>query len=532
MHREHGTTSPWMAALPAAAGALDGDGAADVIVVGAGIAGMSIAYELATLGQRVMVLEAATVGGGETGRTTAHLTTALDGRYYKLERLVGQEGAALCAASHACAISRIESICGCESIACDFQRVDGFLVVPPEDGVRAMELLETERLAAQRVGVASELVRRAPFASFDSGPCLRFPGQAQFHVGKYLSGLVSAILERGGRIHTGTRVVHVHDGEAPSVTTDRGYAVSARAVVVATNSPVNDRVVMHTKQTPYRSYVIGVRALRGILPPALIWDGFWDDHSKPYHYVRLRMDPTQEEELLVVGGEDHVTGRDDDADGRYAALEAWTRERFPNALDVAYRWSGQIMEPHDEVAFIGRNPGSKHVYVVTGDSGNGMTHGAIAGMLIPCLLRGEDHPWKHVYSPSRLPQHAVGHAVVENAHVVAQYRDWVAPRDHTPLERLAPGAGTVVRDRLGRLRAVYKDLNSVLHWTSAVCPHLQGIVRWNAGECSWDCPCHGSRFDCRGNVLHGPANEPLAPVQEDGPHGMAAPSDGAAVTGG
>ncbi len=518
---EHGTISPWLSGMPRAAGPLERDDSADVVVVGAGIAGMSVAYECALQGASVLVLDDGPIGGGETARTTAHLTTALDGRYYKLEQLAGKDGAAVCARSHAEAIARIEAICASEAISCDFQRLDGFLVVPPEEGARAMELLERELEAAGRVGVLCEIVRRAPFAALDSGHCLRFPGQGQFHPSKYLSGLSRAILNRKGRIHTGTHVAHVDDAERPMVRTDSGYSVSAGAVVVATNTPVNDRLVVHTKQAPFRSYVIALRVARGILPTALIWDGYWDSHAIPYHYVRLRSDPMEADELLIVGGEDHVTGREDDGSARWAALEEWARARYPNALDVAYQWSGQIMEPHDEVAYIGRNPGNTHVYTVTGDSGNGMTHGVIAGLMLPALIRGEQHPWLDVYSPSRLPQHAIGHAVVETAHMIAQYRDWVVPRDHSEVERLVPGSGTVIRDRFGRPRAVYKDVNGATNWLSAVCPHLQGIVRWNSCEKSWDCPCHGSRFDCRGRVLNGPANVPLLPVREDGPTSVA-----------
>lgn len=510
--------------LPAAPGPLVNDITVDVVVVGAGIAGMSVAYELVSQGVEVIVLDDGPVGGGETSRTTAHLVTALDGRYYQLEKLVGRDGAQVCAATHASAVARIGAICADEGIACDFLRVDGFLVVPPEDRDHADELIERERAAAGRAGVGVEVVRRAPFPALDSGPCLRFPNQAQFHPAKYLAGLTRAITRLGGRIHTGTHVKTVHDGDRPSVVTDRGHTVSASAVVVATNTPVNDRLTMHTKQTAYRSYVIGVRTLRGVLTPALIWDGFWDDMTRPYHYTRPRLDAAEPDELLIVGGEDHATGRDEgDPEARYRALEAWTRERFPGALDVAYRWSGQIMEPHDEAAFIGRNPGDKNVYVVTGDSGNGMTHAVIAGLMLPALIRGAVHPWEHTYSPSRLPRHALGRAATKTAHMAAQYRDWIALPEHVAVEQLAPGAGTVVRDNLGRPRAVYRGATGDLHWMSAVCPHLQGVVRWNAGEHCWDCPCHGSSFRCTGEVTHGPANENLKRIEPVQPTERVAP---------
>ena len=376
------TDSLWMATVPPRVlPPLAEDLRADVAVIGAGIAGITTAYLLALEGRRVVVLEDGAVGGGETGRTTAHLSNALDDRYHVLERLHGQEGARLAAASHAAAIDRIESIVGAEKIDCDFRRLDGYLFVPPGE---SLDILDAEFEAARRAGLRDvRMVPRAPVASFHSGPCLLFPRQAQFHPLAYLSALVGAIQRRGGRIFGDTHVTGVEAGPPAVVSTEDGHTVTADFVVCATNTPIIDWLVIHSKQAPYRTFAIGARVPPDTVPAALYWDT-----ADPYHYVRLQGD------MLIVGGEDHKTGQEDDAYERFAYLEAWTRERFPIG-EVEYKWSGQVMEPVDGLGYIGRNPGDKrHILVATGDSGHGMTHGTIAGILLTDLIHGRPNPWE------------------------------------------------------------------------------------------------------------------------------------------
>jgi Rieske Fe-S protein len=217
-------------------------------------------------------------------------------------------------------------------------------------------------------------------------------------------------------------------------------------------------------------------------------------------------------ELLVVGGEDHKTGQADDAGRRYARLEAWARERFPVIDDIAFRWSGQVMESIDGLAFIGRDGGSEQVYVVTGDSGMGMTHGTIAGMLLADLILGRENRWASLYDPTRTRLGAAAEFLKENVNVALQYADWVAGADGS-LDAIPCGSGAVVRRGIARV-AVYRDDGGTVHQLSATCPHLGCSVRWNSSEKTWDCPCHGSRFNARGHVLNGPANRDLAPHGE------------------
>jgi glycine/D-amino acid oxidase-like deaminating enzyme/nitrite reductase/ring-hydroxylating ferredoxin subunit len=510
-HPLDSTRSPWQADVNQNLNPLTSDAKCDVVVVGAGIAGMSIAYELATRGRSVIVLDDGPIGGGETSRTTAHLVNALDSRYKMIEKMHGEEAARLAAQSHTTAVDRIEAITKVENIDCDLTRVDGYLFVPPDKQDKAEQYINDEQEACSRAGVICQRLAKAPGMAIDTGPCLRFPNQAQFHPMKYLSALARAIKAQGGRIHTGSHVREFHGGKDAHVITSDGRTVSADAIVVATNTPVNDLVTMHTKQVAYRSYVVGMVVPKGAMSPALYWDGYWEDRDTHYHYVRLRLDPQSDRELLIVGGEDHRVGDPPADHDQFKALEAWTRERFPMVQETAYRWSGQIMEPFDEFAFIGRNPGrDDNVLIVTGDSGNGMTHGVIASLMFPALIAGESHIWEKIYSPSRLPRHALSEAVLENLKTVGEYRDWVTPHEKSAPKPLVAerGRGEIIRED-GKLVAVYTSPDGKQTRCSAVCTHLKAVVRWNEKEQSWDCPAHGSRFDHDGKVVNGPANKDL-----------------------
>jgi len=503
------TVSVWAATADTPAESpLSKDTSANVCIVGAGIAGLTTAYLLAREGKDVIVLDDGPIGGGMTARTTAHLTNALDDRFYELERLFGREGSRLAAQSHSAAIDRVEAIVRQENIDCEFERLDGYLFIPPNG---RLKVLEDELPAVHRAGLtAIRRMERAPLESFDTGPCLHFPRQAQFHPLKYLTGLARAIERDGGQIFTSTHADEIEGGPGAHVTTSSGYTITADALVVATNTPVNDLVAIHTKQAPYTTYVIGARVPRGSVPTMLLWDApadLWD----PYHY--LRIERADNHDVLIVGGEDHKTGQQHDGSQRWGKLEQWTRNRFPMAEGIEFRWSGQVMEPVDGLAFIGRNPAdADNVYIATGDSGMGMTHGTIAGILLTDLIMERANPWTELYNPSRKTLVAAKDFARENVNVAAQYTDLITPGDVKSLDEIAKGQGAVLRSGLTKV-AFYRDEAGTLHSISAVCVHLGCIVTWNSAEKTWDCPCHGSRYDALGGVINGPANRDLPPEE-------------------
>ncbi|RAK00282.1 glycine/D-amino acid oxidase-like deaminating enzyme [Larkinella arboricola] len=489
---------------------LNEDRTADVVVVGAGISGLSVAYNLAKAGKKVIVLEDGFVGSGETGRTTAHLSNALDDSYTEIEHYHGEEGARIAAESHTEAINFIERTVQEEGIDCDFERLNGYLFLHPTD---QPETLNQEFAASHRAGIDTHRLAQVPGFAKDEGQCLQFPNQAQFHPMKYLKGLTDAFVRLGGEIFTETRVTEVRED---GVKTDQ-YTVTAADVVVATNTPINDLFTMHTKQWPYRTYVVGVKIPKGSVPTALWWDtGDQESEwvSQPYTYVRLqRLDA--ESDLVICGGHDHKTGQADEEDvpetDRYPLLIDWIREHFPMATEVVYRWSGQVMEPLDAMAFIGKNPGNDHIYIVTGDSGNGMTHGTIAGLLIPDLILGRENPWAKLYDPSRISLKVTGDYLKETGNFTKQLADFFMGSQVDDVNDLTNGQGAIINSGLQKI-AAYRDEQGELHTHSALCPHMGCVVQWNADEKSFDCPCHGSRFTGKGVVVNGPAASDLKAV--------------------
>jgi len=482
----------------------------DICVIGAGIAGLTTAYLLACEGKGVVILDDGPIAGGQSQRTSAHLSNALDDRYIEVEKIHGAEGTRLAAESHTAAIDRIETISQTEGIDCDFFRVDGYLFLASG---QSSDLLDQEREAAHRAGLTDvEMVSRAPLSSFDTGRCLRFPRQGQFHPLKYLVGLANALRKKGGVIHTGTHASRIEGGSQARVETEAGPVVTSQAVVVATNTPINDLVAIHTKQAPYLTYVIGARVPHNSVARALYWDTL-----EAYHYIRLQP-MGQGADLLIIGGEDHKAGQADDQPERWSRLEEWARERFPMMAPVEYRWSGMVMETTDGLAFIGRNPmDAANIYIATGDSGMGLTHGTIAGILLTDLILGKENPWSKIYDPSRKPVWGMAwkEFLLENVNVAKEYaKDWLGGGDVSSVDEIPRGEGAVLRRGLKKI-AVYRDGRGTEHELSAVCPHLGCIVHWNGAEKSWDCPCHGSRFDPLGRVISGPANTPLGSISED-----------------
>ena len=493
------------------------DTTADVCVIGAGIAGVTTAYLLSREGRSVVLIDDGTPGCGQTGVTTAHLSDVIDDGYAEMIRLHGVDGARLACDSHRSAIARIESICLQERIEADFRRVSGYLFLAPEHGE---QVIDEELEAAHQAGLEVEKLRRAPVDGINTGPCLHFPRQGQFHPLKYLNGLIDAFTTSGGRVYGGVRATRVSGGQTAEIETAAGPGIRAKAVVVATNVPFVDLVAIHTKQAPYYTYVVAARIPPGSVTQALYWDT-----ADPYHYVRVQPttnaalggDNDDPVDLLIVGGEDHKTAQASNTEERFGALDEWLRERFPSAGPLEFRWSGQVMETQDGLAFIGRNPmDASNVYVATGDSGMGMTHGTIAGMLICDLIQGRNNRWASLYDPSRIRAGAAGEFIKENLNVAAQYAAYLTPGEVSSVDEIAPNTGAVIREGVRKI-AVFRDEAGELHKLSAVCTHLGCIVGWNKAASTWDCPCHGSRFDAYGRVINGPASRDLETLQGSEP---------------
>jgi Rieske Fe-S protein len=293
----------------------------------------------------------------------------------------------------------------------------------------------------------------------------------------------------------------LEENGAVTVKTVRG-TVRAGQAVVATNSPISDRFALQSKMAPYRTYVIAFAIKSRTLPDALYWDT-----EEPYHYVRLQPG-SNGRDFVLVGGEDHKSGEADDADKRFERLERWVRPMIPELGAVTHRWSGQVLDTIDYAGFIGRDPGSKYVYVATGDSGQGLTHGVMGAMLNTSLILDGKSPWTKVYAPSRTPLRAAKNFLSANITALKNFVEYVAPGELASIDALQPGQGGIVRQGPKKI-AAYRDRQGDLHLRSAACTHLGCHLHWNSFETCWDCPCHGSMFDVDGEPINAPAIGPL-----------------------
>jgi glycine/D-amino acid oxidase-like deaminating enzyme/nitrite reductase/ring-hydroxylating ferredoxin subunit len=484
----------------------------DVVIVGGGIAGLSTAYCLTQSGKKVVLVEDGFIGSGETGRTTAHFVTALDNRYSDLEKAFGEEKTKLIAESHRTAIDFVENTIKKENIDCGFERLNGYLFRHPTDKENS---LEEELKSALKAGVELKKTDKAP-GMLMTEKALCFFNQAQFHPLKYLHGLCKAIEQKGGKIFT---VTHASKIDHKGITTADGFTVKAKHIVIATNSTVNNVYTIFEKEYAYRTYVIGALIKKDSLPKALWWDtGDFESNPEipPYHYVRISS-YNEQYDILISGGEDHPTANTSKThvseENRYKLLEDWTRKYFPIG-EIVYRWSGQILEPMDGVAFIGRNQfDHDNVYIITGDSGNGMTHFSFAGLLISDLVNGKENKWEELYRPSRFTLSESGQvAQLLTDDLVNVLKKWFY-RGNVELSAIKNGeAGIVKLD--GKKCGAYRDASGKLYLVSAECTHLKCMVLWNNDEKSWDCPCHGSRFTYEGRVMNGPANSDLPSYSE------------------
>ena len=497
--------SLWMQAKFPQASPLTSNLQTEFLVIGGGIAGLSVAYELARAGREVVVVDRGSIAGGMTARTSAHLSYEIDDFYFKLIKVRGEHQAKLYLESQRAALDRIEEICAHERIDCDFARIDLFCFSPDRNGHK---VLKKEYEAVMRLGFVGVAWADAPVAGGYLG-CLRFPDQARFHPRRYLAGLSRAIKRYGGQSYSRTPIVSLKETAKGAIATSAdGHSIAAKAIVAATNTPFVNRLVIHNKQMPYRSYVLTLEIPNGSAADALIWD---TEH--PYHYVRLYTE--EDKTLLIVGGEDHKTGAADDAETRFKRLEAWARERFPQSGHVHDRWSGQVYEPVDYVPFIGRSPGHKNVFLVTGDSGEGLTTGVAASLILPDLIAGRRNDWGKVYSPSR--------KIVEPSPIVTYAEDLASASKHLTKnllgreakpDEIPHGKGAII-SMSGQKAAAYRDERGILHLRSAACTHAGCVVQWNSFERCWDCPCHGSQFAATGDVLQGPATKSLGPIRSD-----------------
>ena len=485
---------------------VQGDERADIVVVGAGIVGITAAYLLAKQGRSVVVVDRERAAMSETGHTTAHLQTVLDTRLHILVDRFGLKGAKLAWESQLEAVRTIESIASDERIACDLTHLDAFLYSPHRSDKRMLK--KEIELAAQ---IGYELSEASPDdVPFPAECAIRYPDQRKFHVRKYLLGVVKAAQRLGVRFFEGSEVTKVESGKRVTACTREGHRLEGDWLVSATNVPFDARVKLQTKLFAYRTYVIGAEVPRGEFGDALYWDTL-----DPYHYTRVER--ADGKDLVILGGEDHKVGSESSTEVHWGALMEYLRTATDD-FEVVHKWSGEVIETQDDLPYVGAM-GGRHgnELIATGDSGTGMTNGTIAAVMLAERILGRGTPWDELYDPRRVS--GAGGPVLEFAkHRVDDVKGFASPflgpSDISSVMELEPGQGGVMRVGAKRV-AVYRTKEGELKAVSGTCTHLGCTVKWNSGESSWDCKCHGSRFSIEGDVLHGPAFDPLAPVALD-----------------
>ena len=478
---------------------LEGDTHVDVAVVGAGITGMTAALQLARAGRTVAVVDQHVVAGGTTGHSTAKVTSQ-HGRAYHLLRLAHGRDAAR---RYGQAMEWAKEHIAGQEVECGFRRRAAYLY-----GSASWQrpLLEREAEAAAQAGLPAEFVETTPLP-FDVDGAVRFDDQAEFDPRAYVLGLARLLEEAGGTVYEHTRAKQVHEGEPCRVETDRGTVI-ADDVLVATLMPFLDRGGFFARAYANRSYVVTAR-LAG--PPP---EGMFINAGSPTRSLRAHGD------LLLVGGEGHHVGSGKAQPERYQALIEFARRHW-DVRSIEHRWSSQDYSPDDLIPYAGRlHLRSQHVYVATGLKKWGITAGTAAAAIVADAILERENDWASLFSSTRVRVQEAPRFLIENTRVgVHFFADRLKQRGTRPIEDLTPGEGAIVNAG-GEKVAGYRDDEGGLHAVSSRCTHLGCQVVWNAAERTWDCPCHASRFDVDGDVLNGPAVDPLStrPTQ-GGPHG-------------
>jgi glycine/D-amino acid oxidase-like deaminating enzyme/nitrite reductase/ring-hydroxylating ferredoxin subunit len=506
---------------------LDRDLETDVCIVGAGISGISTAYELVTRGLNVVMIEGREVLSGETGRTSGHLASDLDDGYPEIAKKHGDKGAKIAAESHHWALNRVGEISKQLGIECEYRQLPGYDFSQYEKGTKEhaddIKTLIEEGKKANELGLHTEYKEGFKLkgwnGSIDQSDAVVYSGQATFHPTKYLVGVLNFLKQQTNfSCYTYTRCVDVTEKgieimgmghKDVYVKTLDGHTIKCADAVEATCIPLQKLSVI-AQEEYYRTYCIAARVPKGSIEDCTFYDS-----AEIYKYVRLT-ECDDKDDYLVVGGGDHKVGQSDTL-APFAELEEWTRARFPQATSIDYKWSGQVNEPVDLVAFIGKNQGMKHTYIVTGDSGNGLTHGVMAGKIIADEITGESNPWSSLYDPKRVLSIAksLPTMISHDLNINSQYKRFLQS-DIKDIEDLVPGEGGVLNTATNKPLAVYKDEGGQIHKFSALCPHMKGVVCWNTAEKSWDCPVHGSRFSKDGVQIMGPAKAGLQAEDEAG----------------
>lgn len=474
---------------------LDRDIKVDVAIVGGGLAGISTAYLLKKEGLSVAVIEADRIAMGTTGHTTAKVTSQHGLIYNKLKIDFGEEIAKLYAESNEYAVKFIGDLVKSENIQCDF------LIQPSYIYTQANEytsVIEAEAKIATDLGIKAYYVEDIPLP-FKIKNAVRFDNQAQFHPRKYILHLAKKIHGDGSFIFEGTRAVDVEEGSTLKIKTSKGNTISAENLLITSHFPFYDgKGFYFTRLYPERSYILGIR-IKEKFP-----EGMFITAEDPGR--SLRSQPTDDGELVLVGGEHHKTAHGDNLMKHYENLRDFAKQNY-SLVDIPYRWSAQDYHTMDGIPYIGHlTSNTPNIFVATGFAKWGMTSSIVSSVIIRDLITKGENPWEKVYNPSRFtPGVSASSFITQNSDVAKNFVKGKLENLPSDLD-IKNGEAKVIRIDGNRI-GTYKDENGKLHLIDTTCTHMGCELQWNDAEKSWDCPCHGSRFTYTGDIIEGPAKK-------------------------
>ncbi|MDB5231604.1 MAG: FAD-dependent oxidoreductase [Chitinophagaceae bacterium] len=472
----------------------------DVIIVGAGITGITLALLLQKQGKKCAVIEAHKLCYGTTGGTTAHINTIFDNPYSQVIKDFGESGAQQLAKAAGNAVALLEQNVKQYNIDCEFRKLPAYVFSQNDEQSKQLDqIIDGTLKAGIEVSYSNDIPIPVPYEKV-----MVVRGQAQFNPVKYVFALAKEYESLGGIIIQNCRVENFKDDEIKVLQTTQDE-LSGKSLVFATHIPIGINL-LHFRCAPYRSYALAVKLGNNDYPDGLIYDLY-----DPYHYYRAQ--EVNGELFMIAGGEDHKTGHNENTQECFRKLEADVRRHF-DVKEVSYKWSSQYYEPADGMAYIGNLPGhSENVYVATGFSGNGMPYSHISALVISDLILRGNSEYKSLFNPNRIkPVAGFTNFIKENADVVGQLISGVFSKEKLhELAQLAPGESKVFSVD-GSSAAIHKDENGKLHAVDPACTHAKCTVSWNYAEQSWDCPCHGARYSADGEVITGPASKGLKPI--------------------
>lgn len=488
----------WIASTPETNySSLNDDIKVDVAIIGGGLVGITSAFLLKNAGLSVAILEADHIAQGTTSHSTAKITSQHSLKYNKIKMQMGEEMAKLYADANENAISKIETIIRDKNIDCDFIRQDAYVYTQSENYIKK---IADEAETASKIGIKAHYLDKIPL-QFPVKAALRFDNQAQFHPRKYLLQLSKEIPGDGCHIFEETKVVDVQEGNPCQVITESGKRVTAEHVILASHFPFYDAMGFYfARMYPDRSYALGVK-VKEKYP-----GGMYITAESPGRSIRFQ--PYEGGELVIIGGEHHKTGQGNNMNMHYENLIGFANNNF-TLEDVMYRWSTHDYTTLDDVPYVGRIKSNvPNIYVATGFGKWGMTNSTVSAMIISDLILKKENPWAKLYSPSRpITLTAIGKLIVENADVAKHLISGKLEALSKDIDLKNGEAQAVNID--GQRIGAFRDDEGKLHMIDTTCTHMGCEVQWNEAERSWDCPCHGSRFTYEGDIIEGPALNPL-----------------------